>query len=396
MMRRSVAVLVIAGIALLASAGQFAGVRVEASRIDGSSISGELRAAAPELRISTGDAEAKIAWSDLLVVKNLSPEAAAPATAPLRFTLSDGSSFVGAITAGGEREFECEPAIGGRFRIDLSALVSVRATGASSKGLAKLDALANEGGATEDVAVVSRGDQVLVLSGAARGATPDKLNFEWNGKVTAVGWDRVAGVIFARPTPRGASSLLTTTQGDIFAGRISGGDAESIVLQSGLVDRIALPWARVAKIECRSDRYVFLSDLKPQSYRNEALFEHEWSLGVDASLLNKPLSLGGRVYAKGLAMHSRSEAMFRIENSFSQFAATAGISDEMRERGCVSMRVLGDGRVLWEAAQVRGGEAPRDVLVSLRGVRDLTLLVDFDEDLDLGDHAVWAFARLLR
>lgn len=379
-----------------ASSGSAAGVRVEVARIDGSTISGEVLAAAPELRIATGDSEVRIAWTDLLGVRNPAAQMTDPAQAPLRFSLSDGSSFSGTITAGGERDFEIQPDIGGRFRVELSMLTSIRSSDATPAGRAKLDALSKESAASEDIAVVSRGEQVLVLSGAARGATPEKLQFEWNGKVTGVAWDRVAGVLFARPTPRGASSWVTTTQGDIFAGRITGGDGESIVLQSGLIDRVTLPWARVVKIECRSDRYVFLSDLKPQSYRNEAYFEHEWALGTDVSLLRRPISVGGRVYAKGLVMHSQSEAMFRIENSFSQFAATAGISDEMRERGCVSMRVLGDGRVLWEAEQIRGGEAPREVLVSVRGVRDLTLQVGFDDDLDLGDHAVWAFARLLR
>lgn len=385
--------------AVLASSLCSAGVRVEAARIDGSTVSGEVLDCSPELRLSTGDSDVRLAWSDLLSVRNVVAPAAPPnssTSGPLRFALSDGSTFAASISSGAERGFDVEPAMGGKIHLEFDVLRSIRSTAATAVARQKIDALLAEGETDTDIAVVSRGDQVLVLTGATRGVTPERLSFEWNGKVTPIAWDRIAGVLFARPTPRGASCLLTTMDGDSFAGRVTGGDGESITLQSSVFDRLSFSWNRVAKIECRSDRYIFVSDLKPQAYRCESFFDREWALGIDTTLLHRPISIGGRNFAKGLVMHSRSEATFRIEGAFAQFAATAGISDEMRERGCVSMRVVGDGRVLWEAEQVRGGAAPRDVLVSVRGIRDLTLQVDFDDDLDLGDHAVWAFARLLR
>jgi hypothetical protein len=68
----------------------------------------------------------------------------------------------------------------------------------------------------------------------------------------------------------------------------------------------------------------------------------------------------------------------------------------MGERGCVSMRVFGDGEVLWEATQVRGGQTAREFIVDVGGVQRLVLVVDYGEDLDLSDHAAWGSARLIR
>lgn len=372
---------------------------VEAARIDGTTQRGDLVACFPEVRIRSAESDVAVAWSDLLHLRNLANAAivgAASKGGSLRFVLSDGSSFDGSIVTGGEGEFEVEIGSYGRFRLDFSLLASIHAVDARPAALERLEALAADGERTSDVAVIARGEQVLVLTGTAHGATSERLKFEWNGKVNEIAWERVAGLLLARPTPRGAACLLTTVAGEVFAGRVTGGDTESLVLQSGILDRITFAWDRVLRIDCRSDRYVFLSDLRPQTYRVESLFGRDWPLGVDITLLRQPIVLGGRQYAKGIVMHSRSEAMYRFEMPYAQFAATVGISDEIREHGCVTMRVLGDGRVLWEGERIRGGDAPREVLVSLRGVRELTLQVDYDDDLDLGDHAVWAFARLLR
>lgn len=385
---------------MISSRSVCAAVSVEAARIDGTLFRGELLACFPDVRIRTADSDVSMAWADLMHLRNTGGPSItaqpAPGAGRLRFVLSDGSAFDGVVVAEGEKDFEVEIGSYGRFRLDFSVVSSIRTADASPAALERLETLAADGERTSDIAVIARGEQVLVLTGVARSAAPDRLRFEWNEKVNEIAWNRVAGLLLARTTPRSAACRLTTTEGEVFAGRVSGGDSESLVLQSGILDRITFAWSRIARVDCRSDRYVFLSDVRPQTYRAESFFDRDWPLGLDASLLRQPITLGGRQYAKGLVMHSRSEVMYRFDTPFSQFAATVGISDEMRESGCVTMRVLGDGRVLWEAEQVRGGDVPREVLVPLRGVRELTLQVDFDDDLDLGDHAVWAFARLLR
>jgi len=95
-------------------------------------------------------------------------------------------------------------------------------------------------------------------------------------------------------------------------------------------------------------------------------------------------------------MHSRAALIYALNGRYRQFAAVVGIADEMAERGDVTVAVVGDGRILWEAKGVRGGETPREVLVDISGVKELGLHVDFGGQLDLSDHVCWAFARVIR
>ncbi len=68
----------------------------------------------------------------------------------------------------------------------------------------------------------------------------------------------------------------------------------------------------------------------------------------------------------------------------------------MRPRGSVVFRVRGDGRLLFESGETTGSDPPREIAVDVAGVRRLTLECDESGDLDLGDHADWAAARLIR
>jgi hypothetical protein len=69
----------------------------------------------------------------------------------------------------------------------------------------------------------------------------------------------------------------------------------------------------------------------------------------------------------------------------------------MENRGDVTLRVIGgDGGVLWQRDNVRGGQPPIAATVDVRGAQDVTLEVDYGEGLDLSDQAVWAAARLIR
>ena len=57
--------------------------------------------------------------------------------------------------------------------------------------------------------------------------------------------------------------------------------------------------------------------------------------------------------------------------------------------------VLADGKKLFEK-RLRGGEDPARISLPVSGVRSLELRVDAGEGFDLGDHADWADAILVR
>ena len=61
---------------------------------------------------------------------------------------------------------------------------------------------------------------------------------------------------------------------------------------------------------------------------------------------------------------------------------------------CV-IRVLGDGKTLFEKLDARGDQIPADLKLNVAGVHELTLEVDYGRNDDVGDRVAWANARLL-
>lgn len=376
-----------------------AAIDVEVVRIDGRAFQGRLSALAPNVVLDTASESVSLAWTDVLGLRPLNlatPAQPAAAPGPVRLELADGSSFYGAVTGATPRDFTVRLPGGPTCTLEFAALRAIYGSAATDAGRHALSEAAADPQATTDVAVVAKGQEVVVLRGSVRGVTAEHVLFAWNEREVPIPWARLAGVILARPTARGASALVTLHSGEVFAGRVAGGDESGIELQSAVFRDLRLGWDRIVRIDCRSERVRFVSDLKPLRYEFEPLFDKKWPYAFDATPQGKPIALAGRPFAKGVVMHSRAQLWFRLDREYQQFAALAGVLDEVGSRGCVTLRVLGDGRKLWEQAGVRGGQAPREVLVRVAGVEELVLQVDFDEDLDLGDHAAWAFARLIK
>ncbi|MGE0481138.1 MAG: NPCBM/NEW2 domain-containing protein [Phycisphaerae bacterium] len=376
---------------------------VEITGLDGRSVRGELKSLAPEIELVVADQEVSLAWADVLSLRPITsddpaiastrPQSAPP---PLRFALADGSAFGGWITDGTPDGVRVRLADDQSTALTLDALRTITASTASSDAVRSLTAPPSEGETSADTVVVARGKDTIVLRGAVRGINAEHVLFHWNGADRELKWARIVGVALARTPERGATVSATLRNGDVFAGRVTGSDDATLTLQSSIFEALTLPWAEIARLDCRSERLVFLSDLRPVRYNFDPFFDKRWPLATDRSLTGKPIQLGKRVFARGVAMHSASSATWRLRGAFQQFAATVGVVDETRGRGVVTLRIRGDDRVLWEAAGVRGGEAPQDVTVSVRGVDELTLEVDYDEELDLSDHAAWGLARLIR
>lgn len=315
---------------------------------------------------------------------------------PFHWELADGSAFGARIAEASDAGLTVQLASGSFGTLTLGAVRRVTSATASPSAVSILQAAGGEEPLRDDVAVIARDGREATIRGAVRRITSSGLTFSFQGKDRDLSWSIIAGVAFSSATPRGTRAVIHTRDGDCFAGRVIRGTDDEVTLQSGVFQGLTLPWSHVERIECRSERLTFLSDLHPAAYDARPFIAGTWELGVDRSLTGQPLTLGGRTFAKGLVMRSRSRVVYTLGGRYSQFVALAGIADEMGARGDVTMSVIGGGRVLWSAENVRGGEPPREVLVDVTGVDVLELFVDYGEDLDLSDHACWAFARLIR
>jgi hypothetical protein len=159
---------------------------------------------------------------------------------------------------------------------------------------------------------------------------------------------------------------------------------------------LSVPIAALARLQPLDGRAVYLSDLEPAEYRFTPYLSGDWPLGRDRALSGGPLVVAGRCYAKGVAMHSRSEVTYRVEQGVREFRATVGI-DAAGRRGNAAVSVLLDGRRVFHRESLTAQDGPVELKpVDLAGAKTLTLRVDFGSAADIDDHVDWLDTMLVR
>ena len=139
---------------------------------------------------------------------------------------------------------------------------------------------------------------------------------------------------------------------------------------------------------------------KPANYRHVPYVEIAWPYQRDRNLQGEPLRAGGKIYLKGIAMHSAARLTYRLDGTYRRFDADVALDDSTGNRGSVTFAVylLRDGK--WQEAFksgiVCGGQKPDRVSVDLTGAAAITLTVDYADRGDELDHADWLDARLVK
>ena len=124
---------------------------------------------------------------------------------------------------------------------------------------------------------------------------------------------------------------------------------------------------------------VFLSDIRPDEYRFLPYLDMNWPYRTDRNVTGGQLRCGGRLYMKGLGVHSAARLSYELDRPWRRFQAEIGIDDSTAGRGSVGFRVFVDGKLKYASLAVRGGMPPQSVSVDLAGAKQLDLVVDYGE-----------------
>ena len=100
-----------------------------------------------------------------------------------------------------------------------------------------------------------------------------------------------------------------------------------------------------------------------------------------ASVDGNPLTMSGKVYARGFGARPEGAVAFRANGKVEAFEAVVGIDDDATKAGSgrsygkptAEFRVWADSKVVWTSGKVRLGESPKEVRVPLAGVREVVL-----------------------
>jgi len=178
--------------------------------------------------------------------------------------------------------------------------------------------------------------------------------------------------------------------------------ARKVVLQGDQLEIVAAigpTWDTTAEklvaLQPLGNRVSYLSDLQPNGYRHIPYLNQAWPFRTDRNVSGGFLRAGGRLYLKGLGMHSLSRLTYPIDPNSRRFQAELAI-DDWAAGGSVQFRVFVDGRPVYASGPIRGGDVPKAIDVDVVGAERLDLVVDFGERADQLDRADWLDARLVR
>ena len=268
--------------------------------------------------------------------------------------------------------------------------------------------------------LVKRGGRSLdYLEGVVGAITDEDVAFTLEGKTVQVARSKVAGLVYYRtaaaPTATPQCILLGKDGARLTASSVSlRGASLDVVTMSGL--RVVWPLSSIASADFSAGKIVFLGDLTPASQTWQPLVGLPPSASRAAkfgqprfnhSATGGPLSLtfpndspaGGSLetetFAKGLAVRSRSELVYRLPSGYSRFMAVAGIEPADATNGNVALTVFGDDQLLTEA-NIAGSSQPLRLDLDVTGVKRLKIVVDYGQNLDTGDWLNLCNARIVK
>jgi hypothetical protein len=263
-----------------------------------------------------------------------------------------------------------------------------------------------------DRVILDNGDELtgaiqgLSAPGGALDAGIKKLSLETAGGRVEVEAAKVAAIAFnpalgSRPRASGLRTIVGFQDGSrVMATSLSGaGETARLKLVSGL--ELEAKISAIVALQTFGGRVTYLSDLKSSGYKHLPYLQLSWPFRADRSALGSPLRAAGKLYLKGLGMHSAARLTYDLDRPYQQFAAELAVDDETAGRGSVVFRVFvddgaGNGAFKYTSPVIRGGDPPTPISVDLTGAKRLSLLVEYSDRGDELDHADWLNARLVK
>ena len=222
---------------------------------------------------------------------------------------------------------------------------------------------------------------------------------------TTVAKEKIAAIAFdpslaAKPDPKQPRIWIGFDDGSrlVAAAIVVQGDQAKVTFAAQ--PPVTVSAAKLVALQPLDGRETYLSDLKPADYQHIPFLDLKWSYRNDRNVLGTQLRAGGRLYLKGLGLHSAARLTYDLDKPYRTFATDAAIDDQTNGQGSAIFRVYtDDGSGKWqlkyESPTVRGGAAPLPISVDFSGAKRLSLHVDFADHGDIQAHADWLNARLL-
>ncbi|HWB12590.1 MAG TPA: NPCBM/NEW2 domain-containing protein [Pirellulales bacterium] len=330
----------------------------------------------------------------------------APETKPaVWIELIDGSQLVAAKYSVAERVGQIKLTNDQAIELPTAAIRSVRFQQFAGEMGAQWGTIA-ERDASADLIVIHKKGALDYQPGVLGDITDTTIGFRLDDEEISVKRSKVAGLVYFHAEGKqlpGSLCQLVDAAGsrlEVAEAKLSQGKELEILTPAGLKRLVPL-----AEIAALTARVQYLSDLEPESatWRGyvtganvpdsvKRWFRPRFNEAVDGG----DLKIGAAVFAKGIAMSSSTELVYRLPpGEFKRLIASAGIDSRGRPRGAVRLAIYGDDRALLEA-DVLGSQEAMPIDLDLTGVNRLRIVVDFGANGEVMDLFDLVDARILQ
>ncbi len=388
--------------------------------LDGSAVSGRVTAwDADRVVIDAADGHWDVVRDRLLDVRWNQP--ASPTSPGTSVELIDGAKLrITEFTAAGRATTVATPYADEPLKI-ARELVRVAELQSPSDATAAMWNQLREREVAGDVLIVAKREGGLLdyLVGVVGDVTADEVAFDYEGQKLPVKRSKVAAIAYYRADeprlPEAVCELSFADGGQIPARSIEldGAGRLRMITPTGL--RLSAPLAELVRADYSAGKLAYLSDLQPEQTTwtprietpDAALLIAEYGRPRnDVSFSGSALSLAWadealptgrelRTYARGLAVRSRTDLVYRLPAGMRRFTAIAGIDPATANQGHVLLEIRADQRVLWEG-EIDGKRPPVEITLELNAARRLQFHVDYGRNLDYGDRLHLVEARVTK
>jgi hypothetical protein len=172
-------------------------------------------------------------------------------------------------------------------------------------------------------------------------------------------------------------------------------DAKSYTLTLVCGAKFEYPRSAIARLDCRSDKLVYVSDLKPIEVIEKTKQGRPDNWRADKNLEDGAIQIEGQVYAKGLSLHSHTELVYALDGKYKELKAVLGMDDMVGGDGSPVVKIEGDGKELFGCTVTRR-DKHREVALDVKGIKQLRIIVTSSSLFDFGDHVDFADAQLCK
>ena len=267
-----------------------------------------------------------------------------------------------------------------------------------------------------DAIVIKRGASATdYLEGVVNTVRERDVGFKFENEDIDVSRDKLEGIIFFQKQPidpdDAAPPFIVRTLGGVWRGRQLTLQQDQLVVESLAGVRLVTPLSQIQRIDFSSGRVVYLGDIDPalvdiqpflpSTALPDQLVNLLYAPRRNQSFQGKSICLRGEVdtleqtYQKGLAIHSRTEIVYRLSKQFQRFKTIAGIDPSAKAATQVRLVVSADGNPLFDQ-MVSGDAAPVELDLDMTDVKRLAILVDYGDNWDADDRLHLANARLIK